>query len=114
MSSVKTLDSNYNLRNDLIQDLLTHQRTLPELAKKYNIEIEELFFWLKNLELKLHQTIEQFIGLFPPVDDEEWLNMTQEEKNDFIHHLKKGDELEPTTMTFEELDRRIEEKKKSE
>lgn len=104
MSSSKTLDQNNTLRNNLVQELLDQNLTLDELAGKFRIDKRELFIWLKNLEAKLHQTIEQPPGLFPEVDDEEWVEMTEDEKIDFINHLKKADEFESETFSIDELD----------
>lgn len=82
MSSSKTLDQNNTLRNNLVQELLDQNLTLDELSSKFGIDKRELFIWLKNLEAKLHQTIEQPPRIFPEVDDEEWVEMTEEEKKD--------------------------------
>ena len=105
MSSSKTLDQNNLLRINLVQDLLDQNLTLEELSSKFGIEKRELFIWLKNLEIKLHQTIEQPPGLFPKVDDKEWLEMTEEEKIEFIKHLRKADEFESETFSVYDLEK---------
>ena len=103
MSNSKTLDQNNALGNKLVQELLDQNLTLDELSSKFGIDKRELFIWLKNLESKLHQTIEQPAELFPEVDDEKWVEMTDEEKNDFINHLRKANEFESETFTVDDL-----------
>lgn len=92
-----------DLRNNLVQELLDQDLPLDELSSKFGIDKRELFIWLKNLETKLHQTIEQPAVLFPEVDDEEWVGMSEEEKIDFIKHLRKADEFESETFTVNDL-----------
>ena len=93
MSASNLLDTNISLRNSLIQEILDQKTSLAVLSEKYDIDISELFRWFKNLESKLHETIVQPAGMFPEVDDEEWLEMTEEEKKEFINHLTKAEEF---------------------
>ena len=81
---------------------MSQKTSLAELSTKYDINLSELFLWVKNLESKLHETIEQPSGMFPEVDDEEWLEMTEEEKKEFIGHLTKAEEF------YKETEKRVE------
>lgn len=112
MSSITAIDQNIELRNSLIQDVLSDKFSLEDLSKKYNIELLELFLWFKNLEIKLHQTIEQPAGLFPSIDDEEWTSMSEEEKKAFVLHLKEADKFESKTLTINDLKKIRREKKR--
>lgn len=105
MSTSNLIDNNISLRNNIIQEILSKKTTLTELSAKFDIDESELFIWFKNLESILHETIEQPSGMFPEVDDAEWVNLSEEEKKDFINHLLKGDEYETESFTIEELEK---------
>ena len=64
-----------------------------------------------DLESRLHETIEQPDDLIPEVDDEEWVNLTKEEKDDFLDHLSKGNAYETESFTIERLEKRREKAK---
>lgn len=112
MSTAESINNNNNLRSQILNDLLSKSLSLTDLSKKYNIEVTELFLWLKNVEININQTLSTPSDIFPPVDDEEWLNMTEKERIDFFNHLEKGLEFESETFTLEDLKKMKENRKR--
>ncbi len=59
----------------------------------------------------MHETIEQPDDMIPDVDDEDWVSLTEEEKDDFLDHLSKGNAYDTESFTIEELEKRREKQK---
>lgn len=49
--------------------------------------------------------------MIPDVDDEDWVSLTEEEKDDFLDHLSKGNAYDTESFTIEELEKRREKQK---
>ena len=111
MSTAESINNNDTLRTQILNDLISKSLSLIELSKKYNIEITELYSWLKSVEININQILSMPSGVFLPVDDEEWLNMTEKERVEFFDHLKEGLKFESKTLTIEDLDEMIEKRK---
>lgn len=111
MSTAESINNDVNLRSQILNDLISKSLSLVDLSKKYNIEISELYSWLKSIEININQTLSDPSGIFPPVDDEEWLNMTEKERLDFFDHLEKGLQFESTPITLEDLKKMRENRK---
>lgn len=103
MSTVKSINDDEKLGNRILHDLLSNTLSLPELSKKYNIDVSQLFLWLKSVEVSINQTLNSSSDIFPPVDDEEWLNMTTEERNEFFNDLEEGLKFKSETYTLDDL-----------
>ena len=100
---MSTIEKDDNLRNQILNDLLSRSLSLFELSKKYNIEVSELYSWLKSIEININHTLSTPSEIFSPVDDEEWLNMSEKERLDFFMHLEKGLQFESTPITLDDL-----------
>lgn len=111
MSTAESINNNNTLRTQILNDLISKSLSLIELSKKYNIEITELYSWLKSVEININQILSLPSGVFPPVDDEEWLNMTEKERVEFFDHLKAGLKYKTKTFTIDDLDEMIEKRK---
>ena len=70
------------------------------------LDLAEIFLWLENLDYRIRQTIEDQIDRLRPIDDEEWVNLSNEEKKAFIDHLKEADRFEPKDLSFDEIRRK--------
>lgn len=113
MSTVKSINNDDNLSNRILHDLLSNTLSLPELSKKYNIEVSQLFLWLKSVEVSINQTLNSSSDIFPQVNDEEWLNMSIEERNEFINDLEEGLKFKSETYTLDDLKKMKEKRKHS-
>lgn len=111
MSTAESINNDDNLRNQILNDLISKSLSLIDLSKKYNIEVVELYSWLKSIEITINQTLSALEGIFPPVDDEEWLNMTKNERLEFFEHLEKGFQFESTSITLDGLKKMRENRK---
>ncbi len=111
MSTAESINNDENLRSQILNDLISKSLSLTDLLKKYNIEVTELYSWLKSIEININQTLSSPSGVFPPVDDEEWLNMTKKERSDFFDHLEKGLQVESIPITLDDLKKMREERK---
>lgn len=112
MSTTESISNDNNdLRNRILNDLLSKSLSLIDLSKKYNIELAELYSMLKSVEINISQTLSTPSGIFPPVDDQEWINMTEKERLDFFNHLEKGLQYESTPITLESLKKMRDDKK---
>ena len=64
MSTVESIKGDDTLRDQILKDLISKSLPLTELSKKYNIEVSELFSWLKNIEISINQTLNNLSGIF--------------------------------------------------
>lgn len=112
MSKAESINNDDNLRSQILKDLVSKSLSLLDLSKKYNIEVSELYSWLKSIEININQTLSNPSGIFPQVDDEEWLNMSEDERLDFFKHLEKGLQFESAPISLEDL-KKMREKRKS-
>ena len=102
---------NNDLRNRILNDLLAESLSLIDLSKKYKKEITELYALLKSIEININQTLNTHSEIFPPVDDQEWVNMSEKERLDFYDHLEKDLKHESTPITLDNFKKMREDRK---
>ena len=106
MSSIEAINNNQTIRDQLLRDLSSKAFSITDMSVKYSISVPDLFLWLKDLEVHINQTLSSSQGNFPQVSDQEWLDLSDDDKDAFVRHLKDSDTFETSSgFSIEDLDR---------